>query len=246
MRLTVLGSSGTFPGPASPCSSYLVEAEGFRLLVDVGNGALSALQRHGAGLHLDAVFVSHLHGDHFLDLVPYMYARFYDPAGRASALPLYGPQGTLERLRSAAGQESPVAEVYDEVQVRPGRFEVGPFAVTAARTNHPVETHAVRLEHAGRSLVYSADTGQTDALPALAAGADLLLCEASYPERPDNPPDLHLTGGQAGGYAARAGVGRLLLTHLVPWGDAEASLAAASTAYDGPLALARSGDGYDI
>jgi ribonuclease BN (tRNA processing enzyme) len=236
MRLTVLGCAGTFPAPDSPCSSYLLESGGFRLLVDAGNGALGALQRHVGVLDVDAVFVSHLHGDHYLDLVPYVYVRRYHPAGRAPLLPVYGPPGTEDAIQSSAGD--PVREVYGFVTVAEGRFEIGPFAVVTGRMNHPVECYAARFEADGRSLTYSGDTGETDALPRLAEGSDLLLCEASYLDGVDNLPGLHLTGSQAGHYAAAAGARRLLLTHLVPWGDRAASLAAAQAAYDGPVALA--------
>lgn len=241
MRLTVLGSSGTFPGPDEPCSSYLIEAEGFRLLIDAGSGAVAMLQRYGDLRDLDAVLVSHLHGDHVLDLVPYVYARAYHPAGPASRIPLYGPPGTDAHL-TAAGATDRLPEVFDCRPLGPGDREIGPFRVRTERMNHPVECYGVRLEYAGRTLAYSADTGETEALSRLARGADLLLCEASYAEDGANPPGLHLTAGQAGGYAARAGVGALLLTHLVPWGDREASLAAAGSAYGGPLAAASSGD----
>ena len=107
--------------------------------------------------------------------------------------------------------------------------------------NHPVETFGFRVEHAGWRLAYSGDTGESDALVRLAEGADLLLCEASFLDGPHNPPNLHLTARQAAEHAARAGVGQLLLTHLVPWNDRDRTLAEASQAYRGPLSLATSG-----
>ena len=93
MKLTVLGSAGTFPGPDSPCSAYLVEHEGFRLLLDFGPGSLGPLQRHLGLLDLDAVYLSHLHADHCLELVTYSYARRYHPDGNPPSLPVYGPAG---------------------------------------------------------------------------------------------------------------------------------------------------------
>jgi len=136
----------------------------------------------------------------------------------------------------------------DAVQARftfrdlePGTTEIGPFRLTADRMNHPVETFGFRVEHAGWRLAYSADTGESDALVRLAGGVDLLLCEASFLDGQDDRPDLHLTARQAGAHAARAGVGRLVLTHLVPWNDREQTLAQAATAFGGPLSLATSG-----
>ncbi len=94
--------------------------------------------------------------------------------------------------------------------------------MTTARTNHPVEAHALRLEAGGRSLVYSADSAVCDGLVELARGCDVFLCEASWLSEPTPPPDIHLTGREAGEHATRAGVGRLLLTHLMPFTDAAA------------------------
>jgi ribonuclease BN (tRNA processing enzyme) len=107
--------------------------------------------------------------------------------------------------------------------------------------NHPVETFGFRVEYDGWRLAYSADTGESDALVRLAADADLLLCEASFLDGQDTRPDLHLTARQAAAHAARAGVGKLVLTHLVPWNDRGRTLAEAAAEYRGPLSLAVSG-----
>src|SRR3982751_987834 len=105
MRLTVLGCAGSFPGPESPCSAYLVEADGFRLLMDFGTGSLSALQRY-CGLHsVDAILLSHLHCDHILDACSYVVVRRYNPSGPLPRLPLYGPSGTAERLSTVYGAD---------------------------------------------------------------------------------------------------------------------------------------------
>lgn len=248
MRLTVLGCAGTFPGPASGCSSYLVEQDGFRLLLDVGPGAIGALQRCGGLLDVDAALVSHLHADHCLDLVPYAYARRYHPRHRPPPLPVYGPPRTAGRICASFDVPPPdrLESVYDWRVTTAGRTEIGPFTVDLARVNHPVECHGVRLSAAGRSLVYSADTGHSDNLVGLATDSDLFLCEASFLEGGDNPPGVHLTGRQAGQHATRAGAQRLLLTHLVPWGDEARTLAEASAAYDGEVALARPDTSYQV
>jgi ribonuclease BN (tRNA processing enzyme) len=144
-------------------------------------------------------------------------------------------------------EEGPLDDVYDFRTLTGGSFEIGPFSVTVERVNHPVETYGVRLEHAGRVLTYSADTGMCDALGRLAAGADLFLCEASYLDGPGNPPDLHLTAREAGEAATKAGVGRLLLTHLISaWGDGEETYRAAAEAFTGPVELVRPGARYEI
>ncbi|HEY5335071.1 MAG TPA: MBL fold metallo-hydrolase [Mycobacteriales bacterium] len=249
MDLTVLGCAGTFAGPASGCSSYLVEQDGFRLMVDAGYGAIGALQRHGDLLDLDAVLISHLHADHCIDLVAYSYARFYDPRGCAPRLPVWGPAGTARRIANAIETSRPawLEQVYDWRVLDGTPLSIGPFAVSMVRTNHPVECYAVRLEAGGRSLVYSADTGHCEPLVELAQGADLLLCEASWLDGADHPSGVHLCGREAGEYATRAGVGSLLLTHLVSaWGDEQATLAEAKAVFDGHLELARDGLTYTV
>ncbi len=248
MRLTVIGCSGSFPGPDSPGSCYLVEAEGFRLLLDLGNGALGALQRYCGLYDVDAICLSHLHADHCLDLCSYTVARLYAVGGARPRIPVYGPAGTADRMTRAYSME-PGPEVrasFDFVTLTPGSHQIGPFQVTAEHMNHPVETFGLRLEQAGRRLVYSADTGESAALTSLARDADLLLCEASFLDGPDLPPDMHLTGRQAGEHAARAGAERLLLTHLVPWNDSGRSLADASQAFTGAVTLAASGQVFDL
>jgi len=249
VRLTVLGCSGTFPGPESPCSGYLVEHDGYHLVLDLGNGALGQLQRHVDLLAVDAVQVSHLHADHCLDLVAYSYARRYHPGGRAPALPVHGPPGLAARV--AGAYEAPPAdgldEVYDFHVVTPGQtYRLGPFEVTTAQVEHPVEAHAVRLRAGGRTLVYSGDTACSDALVELAGGCDLLLCEASWPSEPAPPPGIHLTGREAGDHAERAGAVRLVLTHLMPFTDPALVLAEARQSYTGPVEIARCGATYDV
>jgi ribonuclease BN (tRNA processing enzyme) len=242
MRLTVIGCSGSFPGPDSPASSYLLEAEGFRLVMDMGNGALGVLQRYAELFGVDAICVSHLHGDHCIDLSSYWIARQYAPEGPRPPIPVYGPKGTAQRVAGFCGEDVASIQARFEVHDLDQRSqEIGPFRVTTERMNHPVETFGFRVEHAGWRLAYSADTGPADALVRLAEGVDVLLCEASFRDSETNPPNLHLSGRQAGEHATRAGVGELVLTHLVPWYDRERSLAEAAGSYCGPLSAATSG-----
>jgi ribonuclease BN (tRNA processing enzyme) len=246
MRLTVLGCAGSFPGPDSACSSYLVEADGFRLLVDFGTGALSALQRYATLQSVDAIVLSHLHADHFFDACSYVVVRRYAPDGPYPSLPIYGPRGVGARIASAYGEES-LDDVYEFHELRPGTLHVGPFKVTVDRVNHPVETYGMRIENNGKVLAYSADTAPCDALLRLAHGADLFLCEASYPDGEQNPPDLHLTGRDAGEAATKAGVARLVLTHLVSaWSSEANAVESASAAFGGPVTVARAGAHYDV
>ncbi len=245
MRLTVIGCSGSFPGPDSPSSCYLAEAEGFRLVIDMGNGALGVLQRYAELFSIDAICVSHLHADHCIDVGSYWIARQFAPDGPKPPIPVYGPSGTAARIRPVLGPDAahqpPPYSPFVFCDLAVGEIEIGPFRVATEHMNHPLETFGFRVEHAGWRLAYSADTGETDALVRLAQGADVLLCEASFTDRTDNPPNLHLSARQAGEHASRAGVGRLVLTHLVPWNDRERSRSEAAATYHGPLSLAASG-----
>jgi ribonuclease BN (tRNA processing enzyme) len=244
MRLTVVGCAGSFPGPDSPASCYLLEADGFRLVVDLGNGSLGALQRYTGLFDVDAVCLSHLHADHCVDLYSYSVARAYSPAGPQPPIPVYGPAGTVERLgfiHGPKGDDLGLTKRFRWETLAPGELAIGPFDIRLAHVNHPVETFAFRFSHGGRSLVYTGDTGETEAVPELAAGADVLLSEAAFLEAPDLPPNLHLTARQAGAYAARADVGKLVLTHIVPGINRDDTRAEAGSAFSGPLDIATAG-----
>lgn len=246
MDLTIVGCSGSFPGPDSAASCYLIEADGFRLVVDLGNGALGPLQRYAALDRIDAVCISHLHADHCLDMCGYQVFRTYHPAGPLNPIPVYGPAGTPARLNRATEIEAPspmasVGDRFDFVALTPGTIEIGPLRVGIDLMNHPVETYGFRFEHNGHAIAYSADTGISEQLVRLADGTDVLLCEASFAEADGLPPDLHLTARQAGEHAARADVGELILTHLVPWNSADEALTQAASTYPGAISLARPG-----
>jgi len=245
MRLTVVGCSGSMPGPHSPASCYLLEAEGFRLVVDLGNGAVGGLQRYTTLNRVDAVALSHLHADHCLDMCPLWIARKYSAEGPLPSMPVYGPAGAAERI-ARANDNPDVTGVFDFVTLTPGRHQIGPFAVSTGHVAHPIETFAFRFEHGGHVLTYSGDTGESPVLVELAASADVLLCEAGFPELPDLPPDLHLCGRQAGQHAARADAGRLIVTHLDPDNDPAQSLAAAAGAFSGPVSLAAPGQVLEL
>jgi ribonuclease BN (tRNA processing enzyme) len=242
VQVTVVGWAGSFPSSASPASCYLVDADGFRLVLDLGNGALGALQQYTALTDVDAVCISHLHADHCIDMLSYSVFQNYHPGGPRARIPVYGPAGTADRLEQALGSASgSIAQAFDVRTLTPGTLEIGPLTITTGRMRHPVETFGFRVEHGGRVLAYSADTGPCDELVTLARGADVLLAEASFTDGPDLPPDLHLTAREAGEHAAAANVSELVLTHLVAWNDSSTSLEQAAAAYGGPVRLATTG-----
>jgi ribonuclease BN (tRNA processing enzyme) len=260
VRLTVVGCSGSIPGPESPASSYLVQApfEGrtFSLVVDLGPGALGALFRYIDPGLIDAFALSHLHPDHCFDLCAYYILARYSPTAPWPGQPIYGPPGAAERLSRAYDVPNGATEEAEPTLATHFLFsdwretqQIGPFNVRTVRVDHPVEAYAIRITHdvpGGGVLAYSGDTGPTEALVELAEGADLLLVESSFLERPDNPSGLHLTGRQAAEVGTRAGVSAVVLTHIPPWNDRDQVLAEALPHFPGPLSLAVTGASWEI
>ncbi|NEC69109.1 MBL fold metallo-hydrolase [Streptomyces sp. SID9727] len=245
MIVTVLGSSGSVPGPDNPCSGYLVEHGGHRLLLDLGTGAFGALLKYARPDQVDTVVVSHRHGDHSADLAALAYAR-EKLAPRAEPARVIAPAGT------GAGTGHTSALAFEDA--RPGEMECGPFRLRLVPVRHSVETYAARVEAGGRSLTYTADSGPCRTLLDLARGSGVLLAEAAlgpgdgpgatpgcWDGDSTGPPPHHLTARQTGELAAAAGVGLLAVTHLRPWADAGHSLAAAAARFGGPVLLARPG-----
>ncbi len=252
MRVTVIGCSGSYPGPDSPASCYLVEAGSgdrtTRILLDLGSGSLGPLHDYVDPLDLDAVFLTHLHPDHCFDLSGYFVLRRYHPNGPQPRIPVYGPRGTAKRMAQAYGlAEQPGMTGEFDFRVYDGQpTRVGPLTVEVATVAHPVEAYAFKVSDGAGSLVYSGDTGPCEALVELASGVDLLLAEASFLESRDNPPDLHMTGKDAGVAAAKAGVGTLVLTHIPPWFDKQLARDEARSVFDGRIEVAHTGATYDV
>ena len=231
VRLTVVGCSGSGPGPASAASCYLVEQDGFRVLLDLGNGAFGPLQGLVDPDAVDAVFLTHLHADHCLDVASFVVWHRWSGRSSGRRIPLVAPAGADRRLAVIYEEGGkPLTDVFDFLPTATAA-QLGPFALQTARTEHPIECHAVRLTAHGSSLVYTGDTGPSDRVAQLARGADVLLAEAAHPEVPDLPPALHMTGRQAGELAASARVDRLLVTHVPAWLDPDAQLAAARAVF---------------
>jgi ribonuclease BN (tRNA processing enzyme) len=242
MRLTVVGGCGTWPAAGQACSGYLVEHEGFRLLVDPGYASLPVLLEQVAADEVDAVIVSHGHPDHCADLNPLLRARALadEPA---AALPVFALPHAMDAVL-ALDDPAMLADSYEPHEFEAGdRFEIGPFGVTTVALPHFVPNAGMRLSAGGRVLAYTGDTGPSQDIVIMAREADILLAEATFAEQvlpPRNAAYLS-TARQAGEYAAAAGVGRLVLTHLWPGTDPAASRHAAAATYDGPIDVATIG-----
>ncbi|GGM41048.1 MBL fold metallo-hydrolase [Longimycelium tulufanense] len=253
MILTILGCSGSVPGPNVPASGYLVEAGGTQAALDFGNGVLAALSARRDPFSLDALLLSHLHPDHCADMSALTVLRRYHPERRPGhRLPVYGPVETADRLAAAYAPSdeerlgTDLSDVFDFRVLDDNTFRIGTLTVTTARVVHPCEAYGFRIEHDGAVLAYTGDTGTCSAVVELARDADLLLAEATWTHREDNPPDLHLSGREAGELAARAGARRLVLTHVAPWTDRQAVLAEARAAFTGAIGLAEPGTEHRV
>jgi ribonuclease BN (tRNA processing enzyme) len=234
----VLGCDGSYPGPGGSCSGYLLRAGGTVVWLDAGPGTLANLQKHVALTELDAVVVSHEHVDHWSDLEHAAVACHY--IIERPALPLYCEIDLPSRMRVGAAKDALAWE-----RIGPeSRVTVGAMTFTFSRTDHPVDTLAVRVEGGGRSLGYSADSGPGWGLEGLGTGLDLAVCEATYLS--DREGSLsHLSGRQAGSSARAAGVKRLVLTHQMPGVNRAAVQAEAAAAFGGPVELADEGRRFE-
>ena len=240
MRLTVIGGSGGYPGRGRPCSGYLVEADGFAVLIDPGYGVATALSI-GDGLTFDAVLVSHAHPDHCADLNPILRARAWADV-LLSPLPVHALPGALDAVL-ALDRPEVLAGSYVLRDVKPGsELSIGPFQVLTAPLPHPRPNLGFRISVGGRSLVYTGDCGPSEELIHLADGANLLLAEASYAGTV--PPEIVgslSSAADVGREAATAGVQRLVLTHLIPKTNEADAVDAAARYFASPIAVARPG-----
>jgi ribonuclease BN (tRNA processing enzyme) len=246
MRFIVLGGCGAWPDAGQACSGYLVEHDGFRLLVDLGYATVPRLLGLVKADQVDAVFVSHGHPDHCADLNPLLRARALrdDPP---APLPVYALPGALDAVLALdrPGMLDAACAVHEFTAG--DDLEIGPFRAQTRLLPHSVPNAGVRLAAGDRVLAYTGDTGPSPGVVDLARDADLLLAEASYVDQVPADSRSHLSSASlAGRQAAKAGARHLLLTHLMPGTDPAAAQAAARDGYDGEVGVAVSGLVLDL
>ena len=241
MRFTVLGGCGAWPEAGQACSGYLIEHDGFHLVLDLGYATMPRLLEHLVAEDVDAVVVSHGHPDHCADLNPLLRARALRDAP-PSPLPVYAPPGALDAVL-ALDRPGMLEAAYDLREFAPGdRFDIGPFQVLTRLLPHWVTNAGIRLTAGGSALAYTGDSGPSPEIVPLSRDADVLLAEASYIDNvPDDSRDFLSSARQAGQQAADAGVDHLLLTHLLPGTMTVAARAAAADSYHGKIDVATAG-----
>lgn len=234
-RVRVLGGCGAWPEAGRASSGFLVEYDGFRVVLDLGYGTLPRLLAHCPNGAVDAVVLTHEHPDHCVDAHALYRARSFRPEP-LPRIPLYCPAGVPERL--VLEPNCHLDDAY-EIRTLPGAYQVGPFRLDTWMLPHHVPNAGIRLTAPDLVVTYTGDTGSDPALAELGADADLFVVDATGQGAPPaGPPGLNLTAAQAGQWAARAGAARLMLTHFWPGSDREVSRAEAATSYAGPILLA--------
>ena len=264
MRLTVLGKSPSWQDAGGACSGYLLQDRDTAVLIDCGNGVFAKLRERIDYVDVDAVVLSHLHADHFLDLVPYAYALTYAPRQQPVPVPpwpgtdeparprLIAPPGSREvfrRVTGAWGSEDLIETAFEiEEYEESSRPEVGPFRFEFCSVPHFTETYAmcVSSSNGGGKLGYGADSRPAPELSEFVKGCDLLIIEATLPRPERTGVRGHLTPGEAGDHARRAGAGRVVITHMSDELDATWARTEASRAFGGPVEVAREGAVYRI
>lgn len=238
--LTVLGSCGAWPEAGRACAGFLLEYDGFKVVLDLGYATLPRLLEHCADGEVDAVVVTHEHPDHCVDVSALARVRHYQ-APEAEPIPLYCPPGVLDVLRALEPSPDP-ASVFDVRDLIDG--EIGPFRLTTVLLPHYKTNLGVRLSAPGLTVSYTGDTGPSSDLPLLAEGADLFVCDATHQEPPIEGPRFLMTAREAG--SAAAGARRLLLTHFWPGSDRALSVAQARENFAGEVIAAEEGLVLDL
>lgn len=253
MKLTIVGCTGSMGGPAGPASGYLLE--GFRgqyVIMDIGPGVLARLMELINPSEAHVVF-SHLHADHSLDFPSLLVWRRFHPQLAAQGRNLcFGPADTARRM----GRVS--SDVTDDVDDMSDTFAYKAWTlgetehlegidITPFRAVHPIEAYSLRVEEKATDTVfaYSGDTGYIEDTIECARDADVFLCEATWGYSSEGmPPNMHLSGQEAGRIARLANVKKLVLVHIPPWGDAQESLRGAAEEFDGEIVIGEAGQTF--
>lgn len=244
MKITTIGIWGGYPNKNEATSSFLLEYEGFRCLVDCGSGVLAAVQNYTELRDLDAAIITHYHPDHIADIGVLQHAAMVGMQLKEwkTPFPIYAHDRDEDGFRNLSYKGVTEGRAVEASQT----LELGPFEVSFCETVHPVYCLALKFTAGGKSVVFTADTAWKDELIGFAEGADLLVAEANLYEKYVGIIQGHMSGRQAGELAVRAGVKELWLTHLPQYGDILEILDAARGAFRGKADFAKIGHSVEI
>ncbi|MFD1414158.1 MBL fold metallo-hydrolase [Oceanobacillus jeddahense] len=238
MKLTVIGFWGGYPNRDGATSSYLLEKDNYKLVLDMGSGALSKLQKFISVPEIDAVILSHYHHDHVADIGVLQYAKLIDyyVHNNEKKLKIYGHTEDEEGYASLSHQYTEgVAYNPDE------RLKAGPFEITFLRTEHPVPCFGMRITDGDKTIVYTADSSYTEAWIPFAEDADVMITDCNYFKGQDGTAAGHMNSEEVGSIAKAANVRQLILSHLPQFGVLEQLREEAKQIYTGPIVLAEEG-----
>lgn len=238
MKITVIGMWGGFPKKEGPCSGYLVEQDGFSMLIDCGSGVLVKLQEFIDLNEINDVLLSHYHYDHASDVGAYLFSRLVNTQlGRVDeSLTIYGPQDEMKEQEFTSVPYTEFQAIDEESELH-----IGPFQLNFLKTIHPVETYAMKISNGKKRFVYTADTSFTKGLVDFAKGADLLIAECSLYEGMDGKNSGHMNAREAGMLAKKAGAHKTLLTHLPHYGNIQKLVESAEKTGAAAVELAQPG-----
>jgi len=236
MKLTVIGFWGGYPKKNGASSGYLLEHNGFQLLIDCGSGILAKLQNVLQPEELDAVILSHYHPDHIADIGVLQHARLIQGylGKKTAALPIYGHPFADEEFSKFTYKDVTKGIAYDPSQV----LSVGPFQISFLKTNHPVPCYAMRITADEKSLVYTGDSSFKEEFITFSKDADVLLCECNFYGNQDGKSAGHMNSFETGYLAQNAGVKKLVLTHLPHYGNLTELINEAASNFTGIINLA--------
>ena len=245
MKVTVLGSSGSYAAPGNPCTGFVIESADATVLYDCGPGTVGPLQAAIDINELTAIVLSHCHPDHWLEL-PVLRNVFTWFSPR-NGIPVHGTARTRE-MDAAITVEAPGAPRPFEWNTidSASTLVIGDQTWTFDRTDHPVETLAARVTVGEHSVLFTSDSGPGWSFDEFGRDADVAFCDASHLEHFEGQGIPHMSAREAAERAEAANVGQLVLTHLIPGSDPAAHREEAVAAYGGPVNVALAGSVFEF
>lgn len=238
MKFTVVGYWGGYPHVDEATSMYLLEKEGFMLVIDMGSASLSKFQKYKNITDINAVVLSHYHTDHIADIGVLQHALLihHYVKGDVKTVPIYGHMEDEEQFKQLE-HDFTEAVAYDPNE----ELKIGPFSITFIRTKHSVPCFGMRITDGEKTIVYTADSAYQEAWIPFCENADLLIADSNFYKGQKNEKAGHMTSEEVGYIAKQSNVKHLLLSHLPQFGDREKMIDEAKLCFQGEISLAYEG-----